>query len=293
MRRVAAVIAIVAFGARTAAAAEPPRSESRGVRWDERWTRFRPVQYVTTAALFGGVIAAYTVLDRPPRGYGGVLFDDAARDAFVSQTPEGRSRANRISTYLYLGVTAFPFVDAIATAGVAHRNADLAFQLLLIDAQSYAVSSFLFRLTESLVLRARPSVGVCIEAGGSVEACRQAGTNGFFSGHAASSWTGAALVCTQHARLGLYGGGLADGGVCAAAVGVATSASLARLISDDHYATDVLVGTMVGIFAGWAVPSALHFGFDGRGVSSKATARVTPIPWASAGALGAGLVGVL
>ena len=45
--------------------------------------------------------------------------------------------------------------------------------------------------------------------------------------------------------------------------------AIGRSITDNHYATDIIAGALVGSLIGWLVPTALHYGFDGRGVGAK------------------------
>jgi hypothetical protein len=83
--------------------------------WRTEWRAFDTVEYIATAALIAGwAIVEFAVEPREdPRWSGGILFDDAARDALVSETREGRNRAGRISDYTALAPQVTLFADTI------------------------------------------------------------------------------------------------------------------------------------------------------------------------------------
>src|SRR5207237_184848 len=67
----------------------------------------------------------------------------------------------------------------------------------------------------------------------------------FFSGHTSTAFTMAAGLCVQHSRLEIYGGA-ADKIVCPAALAVAATTGLLRIVSDRHWTSDVLGGAIFG-----------------------------------------------
>src|SRR5207237_1644242 len=71
-------------------------------------------------------------------------------------------------------------------------------------------------------------------------------------GPTATSLTGAAGLRGQPARLEIYGG-VADKLVCPIALVVAATTGLLRIVSDRHYASDVLAGAVVGSAVGATV----------------------------------------
>ncbi|MEY4550616.1 MAG: hypothetical protein RL685_6811, partial [Pseudomonadota bacterium] len=85
----------------------------------------------------------------------------------------------------------------------------------------------------------------------------------FMSGHAAVAFTGAGLTCAHHRHLPLYGGGLPDVAICVAALAAASATGVLRIVSDNHYTTDVLLGTGLGLVSGWVLPEWLHYGGGG------------------------------
>jgi membrane-associated phospholipid phosphatase len=46
---------------------------------------------------------------------------------------------------------------------------------------------------------------------------------------------------------------------CFGAIAVATGAGTMRLVGDRHYTTDVLAGAAIGLAAGYAMPTFLHY----------------------------------
>lgn len=260
--------------------------------WNDAWPRFRPVEYAGTAAMFAGIGVMYAFVDRNARWNDGVLFDSAIRDRLRADTLEGSRLAGHVSTWTYYGLVAWPIlIDAGLVAGVVRRSPDVALQLALIDAQSIAIAGFVFRMTETFVARARPYAESCLEEGTSKEECFSRGTNSFLSGHVVSAATGAALMCSQHAMLGLYGHRAADAAACTVAVAGALATGVGRIVSDNHWTTDVLASYVIGGVAGWVVPSLLHFGFDGRGLDPKRRLAWIGAPYAVRGGAGAMITG--
>ena len=82
----------------------------------------------------------------------------------------------------------------------------------------------------------------------------------FVSGHTAVAFTGAGLTCAHHRHLPLYGGGAPDVLICAATLAAASATGVLRIVSDDHYSTDVLLGMSLGLASGWLLPELLHYG---------------------------------
>ena len=97
--------------------------------------------------------------------------------------------------------------------------------------------------------------------------------------------TGAALMCTHHGYLRLYGGPW-DAIACGLGIAVAGGVGVSRIIVDKHYTTDTIAGITVGTLSGWLMPTLLHYGFDGRGRGTSAALKYMPLPTASATSLG-------
>ena len=85
----------------------------------------------------------------------------------------------------------------------------------------------------------------------------------FMSGHTATAFTSASFLSTVYAHMHPEGKGKywVTGGSFAAAAAVGTL----RILSGNHFFTDVLVGAAWGTLAGWLVPQ-LHYCQDGNPV---------------------------
>jgi membrane-associated phospholipid phosphatase len=76
----------------------------------------------------------------------------------------------------------------------------------------------------------------------------------FYGGHTSFAFSVAAATVTVAAMRGYAGVGIAAG------VGFTLSAAVGylRIAADQHYLTDILVGTAVGGLLGWAIPWVFH-----------------------------------
>lgn len=239
------------------------------VRW--KWPRFRPVQYVTLGvmAVTTGVIAFAWEPQRHAHVRGGALFDSDVRAALRARTPAAQRRAAAVSDVLYMGGTALPLIVDVGLVALGiHGDLDLAAQLLLLDLQSLAASGVLSLSLEHGAGRARPYTQDCQPDGRILDAagrelphrCGSRGDNkSLYSGHSAATATIAALTCAHHRNIPLYGGGAADLAPCILSVAVSLGTGITRIMSDEHWATDVLLGWTVGGISGYLLPTLLHY----------------------------------
>ncbi len=77
---------------------------------------------------------------------------------------------------------------------------------------------------------------------------------------------------------------------------------IARATRDDHWATDIFMGTALGVVSGWLIPRLLYYGFDEFGFGhgnwdedgqtrSRSSLRVAVVPQVSANQAGLGAMG--
>lgn len=244
----------------------PASGAGQELAWENQWDRFGVPEGVATGVMFGGAATFNYVLGPPEEGNwrGGILVDEPVRRALRA---EGRGTAEAFATVSDVAagtLIAYPFaVDAGAVAWAGHGERDVALQTAALGAESFAVSSFLTAGLKYLVARQRPPTEDCREAHAGDLYCSEDRYESFPSGHTSLAFTGASFICAIHEHLELYGGGAPERAACYTALGLATTTGLSRIVSDNHYLSDVLGGAAIGVLSGYVVPNALHFGFGG------------------------------
>lgn len=198
---------------------------------------------------------------------GGILFDDAVRDGMMLHDAGARQTASLVSDGLLLGLTAMPvLLDAAILAWAVRGDPELAARMLLIDLQAFAIAQGVTSLVKHVASRERPMARACREdpqRQASDPSCEGSADPGmapesFFSGHTSMAFASAALICLHHTELGLLGEA-GDAAMCATGLALATTVGALRIMSDRHYASDVVIGAGVGLLAGWLVPKYLHY----------------------------------
>jgi membrane-associated phospholipid phosphatase len=220
-------------------------------------------EYAGTALLGAGILALHWVEPAASEHWNGpILHDDWMRDSLRISSRSGRSDAATVSDVLdFVALGHLFLVDNVAVTAIGDWNLDVGWQMFVINVQSYALSSFANRLSKRLAQRARPYVEPCRSDGEADDRCGNLSAyESFYSGHATSTATSAGLICAHHTHLALYGGGAADVATCLAAVGFTTATGALRIASDNHWATDVLVGHVSGYLAGYLLPTLVYYG---------------------------------
>ena len=252
-------------GAQTLPMAQPPLVSALEPEppslWRQEWPEFRTSEGVLTLAsgVATGLIVLYGPLEHP-RWHGGILFDDAARDAFRSSDPETRKTYQSIGDWTYRLSPLIPLVDAFVVSTLGHHDKKLALNLGAVTFEAYSYSGLSSFISTELSARARPDSS-CVG-----DQCR-VDTQSFFSGHTSIAATGAGLVCANHTRIALYGNPIADAAACVFATSNSLVTAGTRLIADRHYASDIILGFGVGFGFGYAVPVMLHYSYPKSGRS--------------------------
>jgi membrane-associated phospholipid phosphatase len=276
-----------------ASAPAPVSAPHRRIEWNERWHKFRPIEYATTAATGAAAFAVF-LFGHPsdhPKWIGPILFDTAARNLFRERSRAGIEFALDASYYTALITPIQTVIDSIALPA-ADGNAEVTWQLALMDAQSYALSGLVTAGLYDTTGRARPSYADC-KSGKSVDPLCNAGAYASFpSGHTSAAMTGAGLLCAHHTQLPLYGGAW-DIAACVEGLTIATSVGVFRMMADRHYASDVLTGGAIGFFSGFGLPMLLHYWKRPVGeVVNRDDFKLAVLPGAGDTALGAQLFGM-
>jgi membrane-associated phospholipid phosphatase len=249
--------ALLAFPAH----AEPAAEGSRDLHWRDEWPRFRPIEYVLTPIVGAASFAIFFFVDAPsePHWNSGILFDDAVRGALQADSVDGLETWRAISDVTGVASMVWALgIDSIVVP-LARGSSDVAFQMLLMDAESYAFGSLVTAVGLKTIGRARPSFDECVRDPNVDPLCGSGASSSFPSGHTNQAFTAAGLSCAHHLGLGLYGAKWADVTACAGTTALATTTAMARLFGDRHYATDVIVGAGLGFGFGYALPMLLHY----------------------------------
>jgi membrane-associated phospholipid phosphatase len=209
-----------------------------------------------SALALGSAIAS----PQPKHWYGGIVFDEKARDALRMPTAQGRYTARDASDVGLSLLATWPFlIDALMTAWYANDAPEIARRMAIIDAEALVIVGGVQEATTTAASRERPYARNCggTDKNGipeeSVDCQGNIKYRSFFSGHAALSFTGAGLLCVHHLGLGLLGSP-GDAITCATGYAVATSTAVLRVMGDMHYMTDVITGAAVGSLVGVGLP---------------------------------------
>jgi membrane-associated phospholipid phosphatase len=238
-----------------------PTAET-GLHWHHHWRTVGVPEYVVTGA-FAALALSVELLVQPEDSAdwdSPILFDDPIRDALRISTASGRETAKDASDILfYLSVTHVLF-DNLIVAWWLREAPHVAWQMFVINAQAYSISLALNVVTKRLTGRARPWAQDCDIDPASDSRCGSGdGYASFYSGHAAVTATGAGLICAHHTQLSLYRNDYLDTGACGLAVlGTAITGGL-RIASDNHWATDVVVGHLMGYLVGYLYPTLMYY----------------------------------
>lgn len=223
--------------------------------WPAGWSQIGPVETAVIGGLGLGTLLMEVVVKPPstPRWDSPILFDADARSTLRAGSDAGRSQAATASDVGYVGLPIYAIgIEAGLVTWLGKGQGDAALQLALINAEALAINGLLSRVTQKSVGRARPDAPQPGEPDNTA----------FFSGHTSTAFTMASALCVQHARLEIYGN-VADKIVCPAALAVAATTGLMRIVADRHWASDVLAGAVFGTIVGAGVSWA-HLRDDAR-----------------------------
>ena len=294
---VAACLGLGVASVPSSARAEPPPAEGKHrIVWN--YPRFRPWQYTQT---FGVLITAFYIEKvahdfSPKTEWGGILFDQPIRNALHSSNPDTRARIAKISDFMWNATQYYPvLIDSLLVPLVTDKlNVDVASQMLLMDLQVQSLTFFLLRVGHRAVGRERPSIQECAGNKDYDGACGNPDSAhaSFFSGHAAMAFSGAALTCSHHGALPLYGSSFGGALACGVTMTSATVTGVMRIVADKHWTTDVLIGSGLGLGLGFGLPYLLHYGPHLRVQQGSNPVELALMPIVSTNTTGLSIVGV-
>lgn len=242
--------------------------------WPRNVPQIGPWDFVAIGALGVGTVVLQLTYPPPTvaNWTGGILFDDWVRRVLRLSSESARATAARVSDYLLIAMVALPFADAWLGAGLTYGRSDVALRLTVIDAEALIATTFVSIGGQHLTARARPFVSLCAHEPTAPECTDGSAQNTSFpSGHTSIAFTVALLECVNHAHLDTDRSGW-NGAACPVSLVAASITGLLRIASDRHFASDVIVGGLIGAGIGYLVPT-LHFAV----VSKDSKTAIIPV----------------
>jgi len=144
-----------------------------------------------------------------------------------------------------------------------------------VDSRWVLADNLATRVAKISAGRQRPYVRPCEFDPDYVPACGSGSesNDSFFSGHASNAATLAGLLCARH--LHRRDSDASDAFVCGAGAAGAVATGVLRIVSEHHFATDVIAGWAVGAFFGYYLPS--RFDYTGEPDSALALRSFAPV----------------
>jgi membrane-associated phospholipid phosphatase len=255
------------------------------VRWRDEWTRVRWWEYAGTATLMVTAFSLRFAGPSPPDNWrGGVLFDDVIVRNVAIQDQAVARHVEQTTDVLFYGAMSYRLVDSVFVPLLGYQDPDLALQMTMIDLGAFSVQALVLWGSQTLVGRTRPLALRCdnLPPGMQEERCavpsRLGRQRSFIAGHPATGFTAAGLTCQHHRHIPLYGG-WGDTAACATTLVAASINGLGRVLAEQHYPTDLVLGIALGTFSGWVLPGLLHYGFH----SSEKERKSAPVMGAQPG----------
>jgi membrane-associated phospholipid phosphatase len=235
-----------------------------GLHWHDHWRSVSTPEYVTVAVLATSILTLQGFVPTATEAAwdGPILFDSGVRDALRIDSAKGRKTAGTLSDVLFVLEVIHPTViDPLLVAWWQRQSPFVAWQMFVIDAQAYGLTLLLNNLTKRATARARPWVATddCATDWTGPNCGSGGRYQSFYSGHAAVTATGAGLICAHHTQLSLYQNNWLDTGTCVLAVAGTAATGAMRIASDNHWASDVIIGHLMGYLSGYLLPTLLYY----------------------------------
>lgn len=205
-------------------------------------------------------------------------FDRGIRDGLRSGSKSTREAADTASdVMLALAAGLLPFASIGKT--LSEHECYEAYDMATDAAEAFTLTLLLTTGTKLIAGRQRPYVQECDGSPPGDVSCDDSGRKkSFFSGHASMAATGAGLSCSYAMKRKTWGDSkVARFTPCALGIGAALATGALRIVDDDHWGSDVIVGLLVGATVGyfdtWGPFDLLRFeahsddlGWDVRGI---------------------------
>jgi hypothetical protein len=262
----------------------PERGEGSRRTWDPRWRRFGFGNYVLTGTALAVAAGSFVIPTSSNPWRGKIGFDESVRDAIGIQDYESGQWSRDVSDIVLSVEISYPLlVDSLVVTYGYRRSEDVAGQMALITTETLGVAAAVQGLVSGFTSRERPYGRNCDTGpNATLDDCEgNKRYRSFFSGHTTLSFAGAAVSCSHHIRHDVFGDSLADALSCGTAFAAASVGSTMRIVGDQHYASDVVVGAAFGTLTGFGVPWLLHYGPLARhdvAPERAASVRLTIVP---------------
>ena len=116
--------------------------------WNDAWSRVGVADYVVTGSAIAVALAGAIVPPLSHHLYGGVLFDESARNVLRLSSVNGRYAARDASDVLLSLETTYPFfIDALVIAYGAKKSPAVAYQMTVIDVEALSIATALQGVT--------------------------------------------------------------------------------------------------------------------------------------------------
>lgn len=270
--------------------------DGKPLYWDPAWGEFSTEELVLTGFSVATALSAIVIGPNESSPWRPTLsVDEDVRVALRLDTEQERLVARDISDIFLTLATSYPFVvDALIVATWHRESPGVGTQLALIDSEVIAVTLALQSVVKVVASRERPYGRTC---GGEIpqetQACEQRDRyQSFFSGHSALTFASAAVTCSHHLNLPLYGKGTAAV-PCATGFLMAGMTATLRMIGDKHYFSDVVTGAVVGTLVGFGIPYLFHYRHGSVDIDDDREPGISlsVVPTAASDGLGATAVG--
>ncbi len=244
------------------AASGTPRADAP-LAW--RWRRFQWWEYPITAASLGVAVYLRFVAKPPSADWrGGILVDEWVQDHTAIRNIPLRTAALTVTDVFFYGSMAYRLVDSAILPALIWRSPGVALQMSLIDLESFGFVAITLWGGQAIFGRERAFASRCGDPAfaASETGCSPNSTEhnrSFYAGHPAVVFAAAGLTCTHHRHLPLYGGGAGDDAACGAMIAAAAVTGVGRVVTEEHHASDVVIGFASGFVGGWILPELLHY----------------------------------
>ena len=179
-------------------------------------------------------------------------FDRGIREGLRSGSRSTREAASTASDVM-LGLTAGLLPLASIGKTLSEHECYEAYDMATDAVEAFTLTLLLTTGTKMLAGRSRPYVQECDGSPPKDASCSDSDRKqSFFSGHASMAATGAGLSCSYAMKRKTWGDGrVARFTPCALGIGAALATGVLRVVDDDHWSSDVIVGFLVGGTVGY------------------------------------------